>query len=121
MANFSLKEPKYGDIIRVKIKDDIYHYGIYESDMVVIQFGLASDAFKRDAKEIKVLTTSIKEFLNGKFLEVREYSFFEKIKKNKPNIVIEKAKSRIGEEGYDLINNNCLHFVNECVFNKHIN
>ena len=121
MANFSLKEPKYGDIIRVKIRDDIYHYGIYVSDMEVIQFGTASDAFKKNSKDIKVLTTTIKEFLNGKFLEVREYSFMERIKKNKPNVIINKAKSRIGEEGYDLLNNNCLHFVNECVFNKHIN
>ena len=36
MANFSLREPKYGDIIRVKIKDDIYHYGIYVSDDEII-------------------------------------------------------------------------------------
>jgi len=121
MANFSLREPKYGDIIRVKIKDDIYHYGIYESDMSIIQFGTATDAFKRDSKDVKVLTSNIKEFLNGKFLEVREYSFIEKIKKNKPDVIIKKAKDRIGEDGYDLINNNCLHFVNECVFNKHIN
>lgn len=121
MANFSLREPKYGDIIRVKIKDDIYHYGIYENDNSVIQFGSAKDAFKTDSSDVCVETTTIKDFLNGKFLEVREYSFIEKIKKNKPDLVIKKAKERLGEKGYNLISNNCLHFVNECVFNKHVN
>ena len=80
MANFSLREPKYGDIIRVKIKDDIYHYGIYENDNSVIQFGSAKDAFKTDSSDVCVETTTIKDFLNGKFLEVREYSFIEKLK-----------------------------------------
>ncbi len=121
MANFSLREPKYGDIIRVKIRDDIYHYGIYENDNSIIQFGSAADAFKSDAKNVKVEITTIKDFLGGKFLEVREYSFMEKIKKNKPELVVSKAKGRLGETGYNLIENNCLHFVNECVFNKHIN
>lgn len=121
MASFSLREPKYGDIIRVKIRDDIYHYGIYENDNSIIQFGSANDAFKTDSSNVKVEITTIKEFLNGKFLEVREYSFIEKIKKNKPDLVIKKAKERLGEKGYNLISNNCLHFVNVCVFNKHIN
>ena len=43
----------------------------------------------------------------------------EKFKKNKPDIIIKKAKERLGEKGYNIISNNCLHFVNECVFNKH--
>ena len=121
MANFSLREPKYGDIIRVKIKDDIYHYGIYVTDDTIIQFGNASDAFLTDSSNVCINKCTIKEFLNGKFLEVREYSLIEKIKKNKPDTVVKKAESRLGEKGYNLISNNCLHFVNECVFNKHIN
>ncbi len=121
MANFSLREPKYGDIIRVKIKDDIYHYGIYVSDDEIIQFGYAKDAFLSDASNVCVNKCNIKDFLNGKFLEVRDYTILEKIKKNNPKKVISIASSRLGEKGYNLINNNCLHFVNECVFNKHIN
>lgn len=118
MEKYSLKEPKLGDIIRVKIKDDIYHYGIYENDSSVIEFGSSSDAFKQDTSAVSIQVTTIDKFLNGKFLEVREYSLKEKLTKNKPNKVIEKAKARIGEKGYNLLNNNCLHFVNECTFNK---
>ena len=118
MANFSLKDAKYADIIRVKIRDDYYHYGIFENENSVYEFGSAKDAFKTDSKDISVINVTIKEFLDGKFLEVREYSLKEKFKKNKPDIIIKKAKERLGEKGYNIISNNCLHFVNECVFNK---
>ena len=70
-------------------------------------------------EEVKVLSTSINEFLNGKFLEVREYSLKEKLSKNNKDKIIKLARSRIGEAKYDILNNNCEHFVNECVFNKH--
>lgn len=119
MPKFSLREPNKGDIIRVKVRNDIYHYGIYVCDDEVIEFGEAKDIFK-NKDDVLVKKTSIKEFLNNGFLEVREYTFLEKIRKNKPDKVISLARSRIGNSNYDLLNNNCEHFVNECVFNKHI-
>ena len=112
--------PKPADIIRIKVKNDIYHYGIYISDDEVIQYGLASDIFKTNKEDVKVISTSINDFKCNSFVEVRIYSFIEKLKKNKTDIIIKKAKDRLNETKYDLINNNCEHFVNECVFNKHI-
>ena len=117
---FCLKNPNSGDIIRIKVKNDIYHYGIYISDSEVIAYGLAKDIFKTDKNDVKVLSTDIKEFLDGHFLECAEYSFIEKCKKNKLDKIINLARLRIGEAKYDILNNNCEHFVNECVFNKHI-
>ena len=119
-SKWSFDEPKFGDIIRVEIKNSIYHYGIYVSDDEVIQYGLASDAFNTVSENVMVLSSTIKEFLNGKFLEKRNYTLHEKITKNKPNEVVLKAKARLGEKKYNLLTNNCEHFVNECVFNKHI-
>ena len=117
---FCLKNPSSADIIRIKVKNDIYHYGIYISDDEVIAYGKASDIFKASKEDVKVISTNIKEFLDGHFLEVVDYSFTEKIKKNKPDKVIKLARERLGEAKYDILNNNCEHFVNECVFNKHI-
>lgn len=117
---FCLKNPQSSDIIRIKVKNDIYHYGIYISDDEVIAYGKASDIFKTEKENVKVISTNIKEFLDGHFLETAEYTFIEKCKKNKPDKIINLAKSRLGEAKYDILNNNCEHFVNECVFNKHV-
>lgn len=119
MSNWTLKEPKYGDIIRVEINKDYHHFGIYVSDDEVIQYGLLQDIFK-EAKDVVVLKSTIDEFRNKKFVEVREYSLKEKLLKNKPDKVVSKARARLGEANYNLYENNCSHFVNECVFNKHI-
>ena len=118
MIKWSLRDPKEGDIIRVSIGKDMHHYGIYVSDNEIIQYGSGQDIFM-PKDTIKVNTCTIEEFLNGKFLEVREYSLKEKIIKNNPKKVIALAKEKIGEAKYDILNNNCEHFVNECVFNKH--
>ena len=117
---FCLKNPSSADIIRIKVKNDIYHYGIYISDDEVIGFVLASDILKTNKEDVKVVSTDIKTFLDGHFLEVMELSFIEKMKKNKPDKIIKLARQRIGEGNYDILENNCEHFVNECVFNKHI-
>lgn len=119
MSNWTLKEPKYGDIIRVEINKDYHHYGIYVSDDEVIQYGLLEDAFK-EASEVSVLSSNIDIFRNKKFVEVREYTLKEKLTKNKPDKVVKLARSRLGERNYNLYDNNCLHFVNECVFNRHV-
>lgn len=118
MVKWSLRDPKEGDIIRISIGRNMHHYGIFVSDSEVIQYGRSSDIFK-NKEEVRVLSTSINEFLNGKFLEVREYSLKEKLSKNNKDKIIKLARSRIGEAKYDILNNNCEHFVNECVFNKH--
>lgn len=118
MAKWSFRCPKEGDIIRVSIGNNMHHYGIYVSDSCIIQYGKASDIFQ-DSSEVSVLEGTIKEFVGNKYIEVREYSLIEKLKKNSKEKIIEKAKARIGEKKYDILNNNCEHFVNECVFNKH--
>ena len=119
MNKWSLRKPKRGDIIRIDINKDYHHYGIYVSDDEVIQYGLAKDILKPN-NTVEVLKSNINDFRMNKFVETREYSLLEKIRKNKPDKVIRKARARLGEASYDILNNNCSHFVNECVFNKHI-
>ena len=108
--------PKASDIIRTKV-DFYYHYGIYVSAREVIQFGLPNDPFK-NASDIFVIASDIDTFLNGGELETASFSRDEKKLKRTPDEIIKTARSQIGNGGYDILHNNCEHFVNACVFGK---
>jgi hypothetical protein len=91
---WQLKEPKAGDMIRVKV-GTIYHVGIYVSDEEVIQFGLAPSQ-RLDVKDsdIEVLSSDIDAFLCGGFLEVAQFDWLESGKNRKPQEVVDYAISR---------------------------
>lgn len=112
---WKIKEPYPGAHIRVQI-NQIYHHGIYIGNDEVIQFGLPFDIY-RPKDEVKVIKSNIIDFLQGGFLEVREFTKQEKKTKNKDQDIINIAISKLGEGGYDIVHNNCEHFVNYCIFN----
>ncbi len=115
---FIQKDAKPGDIIRIPI-GPIFHYGIYVNDDEVIQFGLPPiNSIKRKDQDIQVLTTNIETFACGQFIEVGELTLKEKLLARKPTEVIENARNCLGEKGYNILHNNCEHFVNRCVFGK---
>ena len=118
MSKWEMVAPYPGAHIRVQIQS-IYHHGIYIGDEEVVQFGLPFDML-RPKEEVKVIKTNIDQFLMGGFLEVRIYDKKEKRFKNKDQDIVKKAISRLGEGGYDIVHNNCEHFVNECIFNKKV-
>ena len=120
MEKYKCIEPKVGDIVKVEISNGLFHYGLYLGNDEIIQYGLAKDFLKTKKEDVKVQVTSMSEFLDGKMALVRVYSLFDKLKKNSPKKAIKLALDRLGEAKYDPIENNCEHFVNECVFNKHI-
>ena len=76
-----IKDPSFGDMIRVEVCG-LYHVGIYVSDDEVIQFGLppVSRQHLRD-DEVEVLSSHIDDFLAGGFLEVCEFDKKEKKQK----------------------------------------
>lgn len=105
-----------GDIIRVKL-GSVYHYGIFVSEDEVIAFGLPPTAENlSNPQEIKVLSTDIDVFSCGRQIEVARLSMKERLKRRSPEKTVALARGRIGEGGYNLIHNNCEHFVNEVVF-----
>lgn len=111
------KTPVYGDIIRTKVSF-YHHYGIFVSQGRVIQFGLPDDPM-RAADQIKVLTTDIYGFLQGGELEVADPDKATRKRMRKPEQIVMAAEAKIGEGGYDILHNNCEHFVNECAFGEH--
>ena len=116
METWKMVEPVLGDHIRVAYRN-YYHHGIYIGNDEVIEFGAASAVLK-PAKDVVVHKTTVEEFLQGGFLEVRQYNRKERKLKNSNEKIVEIATSKLGEGGYNFIFNNCEHFCNICVFNE---
>ena len=114
------KECCYGDIIRVKL-GSVYHYGIFVSEDEVIAFGLPPTAENlKNRNNIKVLATDIDVFSCGNLVETAQLSLKERMKRRSPEQVVSQARARIGEGGYNIIHNNCEHFVNDLVFGEKV-
>ena len=111
---------RFGDIIRVKL-GSVYHYGIFVSEDEVIAFGLPPTAENLSKpQEIKVLATDIDVFSCGNLVETAQLSIKEKLRRKSPEKTVAEARARIGEGGYNIIHNNCEHFVNEIVFGEKV-
>ena len=105
-----------GDMVRVRT-GSVFHYGIFVSEDEIIAFGLPPVPEYRDRPDrLTVLATDADTFSCGSIIEKAVFSFSEKRKKRAPAKIVEIARSRIGETGYNIIHNNCEHFANECVF-----
>lgn len=117
MESWKVSDPYPGAMLRIKM-NDFYHYGIYVGNDEVVQFGLPYSG-STPQNDIKVIKTSFSLFCDTPFFEVREYSLKEKIKKKKDDEIVKFALSAVGMGGYDIVYNNCEHFVNECVFGEH--
>lgn len=110
------KTPVYGDLIRTKVRF-YYHYGIFVSEQQVIQFGLPDDPM-RPAEQIQVLSSDIDAFLQGGEVEVAVPDGATRRQMRDADEIVRIALSRMGEGGYDILHNNCEHFVNDCAFGK---
>jgi len=99
----------------VRVKVNFYHhYGIYVDDDHVIAFGLP-DNTNTPPDDIKVVSTSIDVFLAGGMLEVGVPSIQESLKYRSAKQVVEYAEAAVGRTGYNILHNNCEHFMNECL------
>ena len=112
-----VRELKPGDHIRYKF-NNFYHHGLYEGDGMVIHFAGPCMEQLVDPQYVTVRRDTLEAFGSGRYIEVRKYTLKEKLRKHSPRKTIALARSRLGEKGYDIIYNNCEHFVNFCVFGR---
>ena len=83
------------------------HHGIYVGNGEVIHYGgLATDVFDKDA----VSATSYADFKANGEVWVRVY----KTGRLSVEDTVRRAKSRVGENRYSLLFNNCEHFATWC-------
>ncbi len=111
-----IKTAKKGDIIRTKVKF-YYHYGIFIDEENIIQFGFRDNS-GIEPESIAVISTDIKTFCDGTPFETAELSLNEKLKRKSVKEIIKTAENSLGEKGYNILHNNCEHFVNRCVFGE---
>lgn len=78
------------------------HHGIDCGDGTVIHYYKGGDA-------PRVARTSYATFARGNPVFKKNYTV-----SYVPDVVIERAESRLGESQYDLLTNNCEHFANWC-------
>lgn len=103
---------KLGDHLVSKRAKGVYtHHGIYIGNNQVIHYSGFAEAGK--AGPVEIVTLVGFESAQGSYVK----------KHNNPTYTteqsIERAKSRLGENGYSLFGNNCEHFVNWCIDGNH--
>lgn len=116
---WSPEECAFGDMVRVKI-GTVYHYGIYVSEEEIIQFGYAPTYYTGEHKNepILVCKTDVFSFLHGGIIEIGTPTKKERKQMFTPSVIVLNARRRLGQGGYDIIHNNCEHFVYECAFGR---
>ena len=114
------KSPKRGDHIRVCRMDGLYyHHGIYVSDNEVIHFTGDDDDSVLDWSKAHVISTGLARFLSGGEVEVKEYNDEELADLYPVEGIVNYARACLGDDGYNLIFNNCEHFANACTLGKY--
>ena len=116
--NFSFDELQVGSILFVDnyfVGLNTYqHYGVYIGNKKVIHFA-PLEGKEISAKNGVIHETTLDKFLNGRALQV-ETNIERKFSENE---IVQRARSRLGEKGYDLLTNNCEHFARWCVTGEH--
>jgi hypothetical protein len=112
IENIAIKTPKKGDVIWAV--GFPLHCGIYESDDSVIHFA-PTNGFKTK-KDAVIHITTLTEFAKGYPVIVIEFS---PEKCLPPEECIRLAYSRLGENAYNLVLNNCEHFAIWCKIGEH--
>lgn len=112
--------PKRGDHIRVRRMNGLYyHHGIYVSDDEVIHFTGDDDDSVLDWSKAHVISTGLTRFLNGGTVEVKEYNDEECGDLYPVEGIVSYARACLGDDGYNLVFNNCEHFANACTLGKY--
>ena len=86
------------------------HHGIDCGDGTVVHY----TGELGQKKEAAIRRTPIDQFLKGGHPKVRPYG-----QCDSPDVVVERAESRLGENKYKLLFNNCEHFATWCKTGRH--
>lgn len=85
------------------------HHGIDCGDGTVIHFTGEPGKNTKSKSEASIARSTMADFALDSIVHIREYS-----KKDDPQVVIDRAESKIGSKEYHLVTNNCEHFATWC-------
>ena len=111
------KVPIRGDHIRVD-RGMYTHHGIYLNDDEIIHFSSINDD-NLLGTDNSVLRVSLEGFLRSGKLEVKVYSHDDRQDLFPVEEIVNWARACLGDDGYNLIFNNCEHFANYCTLGRH--
>lgn len=113
MTRIISRKPMPGDIV---VADRIIyrHYGIYVGNDSVIHFS-GEEGREKDSTRARIIETSLAAFLQESPVLVEESYVYPAFPSDQ---VVDYARSRLGERGYNIFTNNCEHFANECKYGK---
>jgi hypothetical protein len=107
-------DPKPGDHLKVQRNWFYSHHGILSENETVIHF--AGRGNEISAKNRIIIEEPFDMFTKGGKIEVLSIDADLRLSTDES---IERARSRIGESDYKLLFNNCEHFANWCVNDRH--
>lgn len=118
MSFNKVDRPLKGDLLRVHRKTGYYHFGIAVDNNRVIHYAALDSDFS-DKKEMKIVETSLEQFVKGDLLEI-EQPYSSPFSRDE---VVNRAKKlanshRFRRKYYNLVDNNCEHFARYCYYNK---
>lgn len=87
------------------------HHGIYVGDDKVIHYAGLADGLSSGVVE----ETTLKAFSNGNEFSVKPHPH----PRFTGQAVIDRARSRLGEDEYNILSNNCEHFCEWCINGEH--
>lgn len=92
------------------------HHGLYVGDGQVVHYSGFADAANPAAGPVEKI--DLEGFAQGRAIMVREYDSAERIYAR--DATCRRAESRIGEDLYSLLGNNCEHFVMWAITGRHL-
>ncbi len=112
---WEVREPTTGDHIRVRRNRMYHHHGVYIGNGRVIHFSGTGSEISAGGRVI--VEDSIADFAKDGVVMVLNVP---PDKRLSLETILARAKSRLGETDYNLIDNNCEHFASWCVEDKPI-
>lgn len=113
---------RFGDIVfcqrgNILLGDKYQHYGVYAGYKKIIHYIKGDSLF-----DGRIAETSIEEFCDGDTLYIAEEDKLLSIFQDAgvaanfygPRETVQRARSKIGEGGYNLLTHNCEHFAIWC-------
>ena len=101
--------PELGAHLESKRMNGAYtHHGIYIGNKEVIHYAGLADGINSAPVE----KTTISKFSDGNKYNIIEHPHSKFTKEE----IVKRAYSRLGEDSYHLLGNNCEHFVNWCIY-----
>ena len=85
------------------------HHGIYIGGQQVIHYGGYANGFSSSDTDKQVALVSLDSFRGAQTVQVRQH-----VRRFSRQAVVQRARSRLGENDYNLLWRNCEHFATWC-------